>query len=208
MSVKLLKDKTEILIIAAGASVRLGSPKQLLPWGKTTLLGNTVELALNTGIKNINLVLGAHFEEVKASVSNYKLNIHYHASWQQGMGSSIAFGVTQILQQQRNTEAIIILLADQPLIDSAFINRLLECNAQYPQQIIATSYGNRFGVPAIFPNFFFTDLIGLKGDTGAREVLNNLNTPIIAVDGENKLTDIDTLGDYQKLKSRTQRPGI
>lgn len=199
---------TSILIIAAGASVRLGSPKQLLPWGNTTLLGHTVEQALNTGIKKINLVLGAHFEQVKASVSNYKLNVHYHANWQQGMGSSIAYGVTQILQQQKDTEAILILLTDQPLIDSAFINKLLQCTEQHPQQIIATWYGNRNGVPALFPKAFFPELLQLKGDEGARQLLNNSSIPILTVDGEDKQADIDTLEDYQKLKSRTQRPGM
>lgn len=199
---------TTILIIAAGASVRLGSPKQLLPWGNTTLLGNTVKQALKTGIENVNLVLGADFEQVEASVSKYKLNVHNHANWQQGMGSSIAYGVAQILQQEKEVEAILILLADQPLIDSAFINKLLQCYEQHPQHITATSYGNRRGVPALFPKVFFSELVQLKGDEGARKLLNNITTPIITIDAGNKLADIDTLEDYQKLKSRTLRPGI
>lgn len=204
----MVNPNTAILIIAAGASVRLGSPKQLLPWGNTTLLGNIVEQALNSRIENVNLVLGAHFKQVEVSVSKYKLNIHHHLNWQQGMGSSIAYGVSQILQQEKEVEAILILLADQPLVDSAFINQLLQCYKLNPQHIIATSYGNRRGVPALFPKVFFSELLQLKGDEGARKLLNNMATPIITIDAGNKHADIDTLEDYLKLKSRTLRPGI
>ncbi|MEO1485818.1 MAG: nucleotidyltransferase family protein [Bacteroidota bacterium] len=188
-----------ILILAAGASKRMGSTiKQLLPWGNTTLLGHAIQQAKALHLKTY-AVLGAHADEIKSRTPN-ETGTFVNPNWEKGMGNSIAFGVGKVLQINPQTETILIMLADQPLIHSTFLKALFE---EYQKQgigIAATAYPNkRVGVPAVFSAPYFSNLLGLNEDKGARQLLNAKNENIVTIPIGEKGVDIDTIEDYNAL---------
>ncbi|MEO0507287.1 MAG: nucleotidyltransferase family protein [Bacteroidota bacterium] len=188
-----------IILLAAGASERMGSTiKQLLPWGNNTLIGHAIEQTRILNAKTY-VVLGAHAEEIKSKLSD-DVEVLLHSQWKNGMGSSIAFGVEQVLQINPKTKTIMILLADQPFLDTRFLENLLNEHQKRSAAISATKYPNeRVGVPAIFNSNYFSALRSLKQDKGARELLNNPKENILTIKAGKKAFDIDTIEDYHRL---------
>ena len=189
--------KTAILILAAGSSSRMGAPKQLLPYKNTTLLGYSIEQAKHINIKHVFCVLGANAEIIEKSIENYQIETIYNPNFKNGLSSSIFVGVKKL---QHNFDTILIMLADQPNVDFNYLNKLIKTSEENPSKIIASNYQNKIGVPAIFPKKYFNQLLELKGDKGARNILNNNKSDIIKMPPFN-LTDIDTKEDYQNLIS-------
>ena len=186
--------KTAILILAAGSSTRMGEPKQLLPFKNTTLLGSTIEQAENSKANSVFCVLGANEKAIKKSIENYKIETIFNPNYESGLSSSIVIGVHHL---QNVFNKILIILADQPNLNSVYLNDMIKISEENPSKIIASNYQNKKGVPAIFPKQYFQQLLNLKGDKGAKEFLNN-QTDIIKMPSFN-LTDIDTKEDYQNL---------
>lgn len=186
--------KTAILILAAGSSSRMGKPKQLLPFKSTTLLGNVIEQAKNSKADTIFCVLGAKEQIIKASISSYEIELISNTNFKDGLSSSIVVGMKHLKDLFDN---ILIMLADQPNVNSTYLNKLMKISEENPSKIIASNYQNKKGVPAVFPKQYFQQLLNLQGDKGAKEFLNN-QTDIIKMAPFN-LTDIDTKEDYQKL---------
>ena len=186
-----------ILILAAGASSRMGEPKQLLPWKDTTLLGHTINTAKKLS-HNILVVLGAHCEQVKANVP-FGIDSIVNPHWNKGMGTSISLGVAA-LDQTTKPKAILIVLIDQPLIDVPFLKKIIRAHDTHPENIIATSYGNSAGVPVLFPKGYFPALKLLAGNQGAKPLLKKEHLHVLTVNpGEVKTIDLDTLDSYQKF---------
>lgn len=192
--------KTTIIILAAGASSRMGTMKQLLPWEGTTLLGHVIHTAISTEADNTVLVLGAKAEEIEKSIKPSLVSLVVNENWKQGMGSSIAKGVAYITQNFPDTQAVLIILADQPFIDKNNLNTYLDKGNKYPEKIVATNYGLKLGVPALFPKSFFKQLMTLNKDYGAREILETNRDNIFAVKNNINLVDLDTMKKYHQLK--------
>lgn len=188
------------LILAAGKSSRMGEVKQLLPWLNNTLLGNAIEVANKATIDKVYVVLGAEAQRIQESLTsrNYQVILNQH--WQEGLGSSISAGVSGILNSEPETSAILIMLADQPFIDSTYINSMIEHYMGNDGKIIATQYGSKMGVPAIFDKSFFSALQNLKGDLGAGRLIAKNKTNCYSVDPGKKATDLDTPEDYATFK--------
>lgn len=194
--------KTAIIIIAAGGSSRMKKAKQLLPWRETTLLGHTIKQAKATKADEVILVLGARFEKIRSSIEEPAMTIVENKEWKKGIGSSIACGVNHLLKHNDH-EAVLLMLADQPLIDSAYLNHVIEIFQKNPSKIIATKYPGSNGVPALFPKDYFGELLKLKEDVGARNLLNS-GRPILILDSGNKLFDVDTPEAYAKIRKHSQ----
>lgn len=193
------RSTTSVILLAAGASKRMGnSIKQLLPWGDTTLLGHAIN-QLKPLKADIYVVLGAFADEIKTHVPK-EATLLVNTEWQNGMGSSIAYGVNEVLKNAPQTKSILIALADQPLVNSAYLKKLLGQHIESQEGITATAYPNqRVGVPAIFDEKYFSVLQKLKGDKGARELLNSKNQRLTTLPIVENGFDVDTEDDYRKI---------
>lgn len=187
------------MILAAGASTRMGSPKQLLAWKHTTLLGYAIEQAQKLD-SEIFVVLGANLSKIKASIKPYPIHILNNKQWEKGLGSSIAFGVNYMLKNKLNFDAILIMLADQPLINENYLRTLIHEFSTKKSKIVASLYENdKQGVPVLFDKIYFDELSNLNDDKGAKALLKKHANNVSLVNAEAIVSDIDTLEEYQKL---------
>ena len=189
-----------VLILAAGASSRMeGEIKQLLPWGESTLLENAIHQAKGV-TDSVYVVLGANAEKILASIS-IQAEIIHNSNWQLGMGSSISTGLRHILEKE-NPEALLIMVADQPLIDSTFLSLLKKVHVESQTKITATSYHNGAGVPAIFDKSLFLELKELRADFGARRIIKSHKMLVKQIDPQGKEIDIDTKEKYLEMSGK------
>ena len=188
--------KTAILILAAGSSTRMGEPKQLLPFKNTTLLGNTIEQAKNSKADSVFCVLGANEKAIKKSIEHFNIETIFNPEYKSGLSTSISIGINYL---QNNYDAILIMLADQPKVNSNYLNELLTLSNKNPKKIITTSYKKEVGVPTIFPKNFYINLMELKGDSGAKKILQNNISNLITIKRITPFIDIDTKEQYKSF---------
>lgn len=174
----------------------MGKPKQLLPYKNTTLLGWTISQAKKSKANNVFCVLGANAEIITKDISKHKIECILNPNFKDGLSSSIVAGIDYL--KSTDFDAILIMLADQPNINSDYLNKLIKTSEENPSKIIASNYIDKIGVPAIFTKEYFPDLLNLKGDKGAKDFLNNHQSKIIKLKPFN-LIDMDTKEDYKKL---------
>ena len=115
------------------------TPKQLLKWGNSTLLIHAIETALNSHVKDVIVVLGANFELIKKDIEQLPITILNNKNWELGLGKSLAFGVDYLIKSKPDTEACLVTLADQPLIDATFINDLIDVYKETPFKFVVAS---------------------------------------------------------------------
>jgi len=193
-------DNIAILILAAGESSRMGNhTKQILPWKETTLLGNAVDQANNSIANTTYVVLGAKDEVIKAEVDLESCTVIKNTNWENGLGSSIAAGIEYIFSKTMEHDAVLIMLADQPLIDSNYLNKMMGNWISDPSNIITTQYKDHSGVPAIFGKKYFAELQKLDEDFGAKDIIAANKEVILALQSEGKEIDIDSWETYQEL---------
>lgn len=190
-----------ILILAAGKASRMGDAKQLLSYNNTTLLEHAITQASNSKANDVFCVVGANSEEIKKRIILNNQIFIENLNWNAGLSSSIVSGIKHIKTLDKLPDAILIMLADQPFVDSEFLDLLIEQYNKNEEHVIASIYGNNNGVPAIFPKVAFEFLLKLKGDKGAKKLLNSDILKVISVTSLNKntLMDIDTPTDYKAL---------
>ncbi|WP_029445221.1 nucleotidyltransferase family protein [Cellulophaga baltica] len=193
--------KIALLLLAAGASSRMKDHiKQLLPYKDSTLLEHAVKNAKSSKVAEVFVVMGANYDTILAATTLKKVSIVRNEEWHLGLGSSIAKGVEYIGSLSQNYEAILIGLADQPLMDATFYNQLITTYQETKSDCVATNYGSKKGVPALFTKKHFSVLAGLNQDSGAQKLLIDKNT--LSIDSAAKHTDIDTWEDYQWLLNK------
>ncbi len=170
------------IILAAGASTRLGRPKQLVTLGGERLLDSAIRIACEAGCDPIVVVLGSHAERITAECDLRRASVVYNAQWQEGLASSIRVGVTAL---PRAAEAAIVMTCDQPAVSPKHLHLLMEACGGQPS---ASRYAGRKGIPACFPRGNFALLETLRGDVGARDLLTSAS-PVDLLMGE---VDVDT----------------
>lgn len=191
--------KIVLIILAAGNASRMGTIKQLLPYKETTILNNVIETALKVKVHRRICVLGAHQTIIKNKINQDSIEIITNDNWEKGLSTSIVTGISCLEKDTISYDGVLIVLADQPLISSGYLNKIIEQFTQDSMAIHATPYTNFCGVPAIFPHSFFSELKKLKGDSGAKKLLNKKNNVVIPVNYPVCLNDIDTPKDYDEL---------
>ncbi len=192
--------KIAVLILAAGESTRFGAVKQLLPWKGTTLLQHSIETISCLNCSDRFVILGANHNLIKSKIDFSEVEVLMNNDWKLGLGSSIACGVNHLLQNGSEVDAVLIVLADQPVINSEYLNTMINEFKVGRKHIIASSYGNeKKGVPALFDKCYFEELSNLQGDKGAKALIKNDSKNVTLVKGGNRLVDIDSFEDYEQL---------
>lgn len=186
-------------MLAAGASSRLGKPKQLLPYKGTTLLKHAVQLAVDATLKPIVVVKGANADLLNKEIEESQATIVMNAAWEEGMASSIRIGLQKMLELEPAINSVIMMVCDQPYVTVKLLQDLIAKHVETGKPIIASSYKNNLGTPALFDAGIFNELMQLKGDAGAKKILNNHPEWVAVIDFPMGEIDIDTEEDYKKL---------
>lgn len=184
------------IILAAGQSARLGTPKQLLPWQGGTLLDFTVSTIRDSGIDDIVLVLGSNAELIKKSLNKPALRIVYNASWKSGKASSIRAGLNAI---SRAAEGVLIFLCDQPYLTAELIQKIIRAGESSPADIIAPAIGEQLINPILFKRRTFSAFLTLQGEEGGKNLFSCYPLQRVEWGDARLLWDIDTPEDMQKL---------
>lgn len=184
--------KVSAILLAAGESKRMGKLKQLMPLGNTTIVEQTIDNLLSSGVSEVIVVLGHKAEEVMKKTATRPIKIAVNPIYHQGMGTSIAAGLNLV---DSRAQAVMLALGDQPFVDSQTINRLIEEFDSHDKGIAIPTYQGRRGHPLIFSIKYKAQLSGLKGNIGGREIIKEHPEDIleVAVECEGIVIDIDTM---------------
>lgn len=188
-----------IIILAAGASTRLGQPKQLLTYQGKSLIRQITEVAVCSQCRPVVVVLGAYAATIEPHLTNLDIQIVYNQQWSTGMASSIRCGLNAIQAIAPEIEAVILMLSDQPFVSLNLLNQLITGYQTTNQLIVASEYAGIFGVPALFHKTLFSELTLLQGDIGARKTIRQHHSQCLSVPFSQGFIDIDTLKDYEQL---------
>jgi molybdenum cofactor cytidylyltransferase len=193
-----------VLLLAAGGSTRMGRPKQLLPFGKSTLLRHAAETALATGLSPIVVVLGAEAEACGAELEGLRMTVARNENWSRGMGGSLRKGVEELERIAPDIKAALVMLHDQPRISAGSLQDLANLWSPEGSTIAAAFYGGSAGVPAVFDRRHFAELKALDGGGGAKGILARHEADVAKLELPEALDDIDSPEDYARLTPADQ----
>jgi Uncharacterized MobA-related protein len=183
-----------ILIMAAGGSSRLDSPKQLLKWGNDFLVNHVVNTALEAGVGPIKLVLGCHSEEILKVLSKKDIAVLINPDWQNGMSSSIKAGIASL---DEDVDAALIMLVDQPFVSVDLLRLLAVKIGEKEIEIAAPRVAGQQCNPVAFKRSLFSEIMKISGDHGAKAMLKGRRIGCVNWPDERLALDIDSLEDYQ-----------
>ncbi len=180
------------IVLAAGASRRLGTPKQLLNVDGETLLHRAARLALATAPAQTLVVLGADATAMREAVADLDVRSVMCDDWQRGQSASLQAGVSAL---EDGIEGVLVLLCDQVGLDAAHANTLLQAWHDEPTRAVASAYADVIGVPAVLPRAWFADVLRLQGDRGARDLLRRRDAEVVKIAAPALARDVDTPRD-------------
>ena len=192
---------TGIIILAAGNSSRLGQPKQLLWYKDTTLLQHIIEEASVIKESVVIVVIGSNHELIETEIDSSKIKIVFNRDWELGMSSSINTGLNKALQLYPGIEKCIFAVCDQPFVSHCVFENLIAEHQKTGKGIVASSYAETLGTPVLFDKKHFNNLLDLKGQEGAKKIINRYLDDTASIFFEKGDIDIDTEDDYNKLIS-------
>jgi molybdenum cofactor cytidylyltransferase len=201
------------VILAAGGSSRLGEPKQLLMFRGETLVCRAVRAAADAGCAPILVVVGESGEEIKLAldirdprISSFsglergtraRPTIIENEEWRRGVGTSIRRGLEEL---PKFIEATVLMTCDQPYLDASIVSRLIAALAETGKPIVASTYADTLGVPALFHRSCFDALLALPDATGAKAFILSRRLDVASIPFARGEIDIDTPEDWQRLK--------
>jgi CTP:molybdopterin cytidylyltransferase MocA len=189
------------IILAAGASSRLGQPKQLLRIGEETLLEGALRIARDAGAAPVLVVLGAHAEAIGKSIAFKGAIPVQNDLWPQGISTSIHAGLRAIEACALQPSGVLIMPCDQVRLTAAHLSALILTFEAYGEDaIIASTYAGVLGIPAVFPRSVFANLYALTGDKGARSLLAAPPCSVIPLPFEGGEVDVDLPADLKHIK--------
>lgn len=197
------REKVGVVILAAGASSRLGRPKQLIAFKGRPLLQHVIDCCQDYDFCSKVLVLGPHAEEIKAHLSLKGFTVVLNGEWEDGMGKSLQTGVAHALSTAPDMRHLLVLLSDQPYVSSTLISTLLETHLSGTALVTACEYSGATGVPAIFSRALFDTLMSIEGDKGAKGLITSNKTNKVPF--PKGITDIDTEKDLAALDKISRR---
>lgn len=195
-----MKQTNEIglIILAAGASVRLRTPKQLLPFRGETLLRRIARESLASRCRPVVVVLSDEADEFRSELNDLDVCIVGNSDWMQGMGSSVKAGLEKLLEIKKPLDGVVITVCDQPFVTAETINELVETYEKTKALIVASEYQSTRGVPALFGKELFSQLQNLKSG-GAKQIIDQFRAETVSLPFPNGAIDVDTPDDYERL---------
>jgi len=197
------------IILAAGGSSRLGQPKQLLPFRDKTLVRTIINAACEAGCSPVVVVTGSDAEKIHPQLTDADVVEVRNANWQRGIGSSIRSGVQALRDHAPDVEATFLLACDQPAVNARLIEGMIATHLATKKSIVASSYADTVGVPALFDRSLFEELLALGDKSGAKSVILQNPERVAQVAFPEGEIDIDTWEDWEKLnkpgRSETSR---
>jgi len=186
------------IILAAGVSKRMGQPKMLLPWGKTTVLGQVLSIFQEAGVEDIIVVTGGDRKQVEQIVQQHKARSIFNKNFMRGeMLSSLQLGIEA---QATQAQAALIGLGDQPQVHAGSVRLICETFRSKRSSLIVPSFQRRRGHPWLVERSLWPELLTLKFPQSPRDFLNNHADEIkyVEVSTPTVLADLDTPEDYQR----------
>lgn len=177
------------LLLAAGASRRLGHAKQLIEVDGEPLLRRAARALLATAPHELVIVLGHDADRMRDALAGLPLRIEVAPDCTEGMSASLRAGIAAL---DPVCAGALVALTDQPALDAAHLIALRDAWRNAPAQAVASAYANVLGVPALLPRAWFADLAQVRGDIGAREVLRARRHAVIAIAAPALACDLDT----------------
>lgn len=197
-----------VVVLAAGASSRMGTSKQLLPLGGKTIVWQTTNAACQAALGEVIVVTGSNAERVDAAVGDLPITSIYNPNWQDGQASSVVTGISALSGE---STAAIFLPADQPLVTPELLRRLAELYQTSGSTAAAPCFKGRRGSPVLFDlSRWRQKLLKLAGDQGGRTLLNACpdEVSLLELTDDSVLFDADCLIEYEQLvKLWTRRAG-
>ncbi|GAB4272753.1 MAG: molybdenum cofactor cytidylyltransferase [Candidatus Promineifilaceae bacterium] len=201
--VKLVAGRVTAVVLAAGSARRMGQTKQLLPWGQTTVLGQTLANVQASWVTDVAVVTGHEETAVAAEASRFGGRVWHNAAFASGeMISSLQVALQQL--DGRET-AVLVVLADQPMVKPETINALIQAFWQGKGGIIAPTYQGRRGNPVLISRRYFAELLTLPPGDAPRTVLRRHpeDVVLLSVADEGVVVDLDTLENYEAWRPKT-----
>ena len=185
-----------VVILAAGASTRLGRAKQLIPFRGKTLIQWSVDAAIGAGAAEVIVVIGAGGDTVREVLAGSSVRLIDNPDWAEGMGSSIRYGVSALTE---GIECVVVALCDQPMMTSAHLRALADRHFETGAPIVASTYDGVKGAPSAFGATVFPSLRRLQGDAGARDLIRHATVPVEVVPFLGGHLDVDVEEDVRRL---------
>ena len=190
------------LVLAAGASRRLGRPKQLEPWGRTTLLGHVLEQVEDFPVDETWVVIGANAESVLAEIGERAVGVVENPEWEEGLASSLRVGLDAVARSSR-ADAVLILLGDQPAVRRDVVVELIERHRRTNRMAVVPKYRYSWGNPVLVDRALWPRLMSLDGDEGAQRLLKAHPEWVDEVWFDSlPPRDVDTPADVEELRPR------
>ena len=186
------------IILAAGLSTRMGEPKQLLPFGDSTIIETVIDNLLGSKLNEVIVVVGHEAKKIQAHIQHKPVKIVFNPNYQEGMLTSAQCGVQSI---SASADAFAMTLVDLPLITPDLVNLVIDTYVQTEDGITVPSHNYRRGHPVIFNRRYAADILALDGDSGGvRSLFQKYADDIhyVTVDTDRVLTDIDYRTDYEE----------
>ena len=197
-----------IVLLAAGASRRMGEPKQLIEVGGKALVVRAAEAALASAAWPVVVVLGANTGKIRPLLARLPVLVAENPAWAEGMASSLRAGVGTLRTFSRALDGALVAVADQPAFSAEIIARLVTARHKTDRGIVAARYAGRLGVPALFGREHFAALAALTGEEGARHFLAAYAAETAAVDLPELAVDLDTPEDVARLAVKISRENL
>ena len=194
-------NRVAALVLAAGASSRMGRPKQLLDWEGRPLVRAAAEVALAARLDPLRVGGGGAQTAVADALAGLSLRIISNPEYAAGQSTSLRAGIAALGQ---DADAVVVLLGDQPFVTAAIVQQLVAEWHASAAMIVAPTYAGQRGNPVLFARAVFPELLAVQGDQGARAVLaaDRARLRLVAFDDPRPLADIDTPEDYERLLSK------
>ncbi len=187
------------VILAAGSSSRMGSPKQTLHFRGQSLLRRAALAALDAGCRPVVVVTGAHAELSRREMEGLDVREVLNPLWETGMASSVRAGLEGLLGADADAEAAVLMLCDQPHVTAEIVSGLVTAHRATGSPVVASAYGGSFGVPALFGRALFAELAQLEGAAGAKQVIKRHASEAHFLPFPGGEVDVDTPDDFSRL---------